>query len=857
MFHPLVGNFSFFKTNLIMNTKYIRISILLLCFCCFKAQAQNFLSGKIVDSADRGPLKGAVIYIPDLKIAAEADKEGEYVLSKIPKGHYIVEVHMLGFAIKSLPVDIHGAVTLDIALIRSSIQENEVVVTGNSLATSLIRTPQSITEVSNQYLNENSATNVIDAISKVPGVSAITDGQSISKPVIRGLGYNRVLTVNDGVIQEDQAWFDEFGIEADPDAVDRAEILKGPASLAYGSDAIAGVVNLIPEKPLPEGQIKGEIMNNYQTNNGLIGNMVHLAGTNNGISWSGRVDNTMAHAYQDAYDGYALNSQFSNFNADGTIGIHRKWGYSQIHASYFDMATGIVDGTRDSATGLMERQVAYPDLHNDSATYEIPTKQEQTSYTPFCINQRIRHTKVVWDNSIAVGNGGRITGIFSFQKNQRQETNDPTQPNTPDIYYSSNAVTYDVRYVSKQVGGFDYSTGVNGSYQASQSLGTLMLIPNYNIIQGGAFFIANEHIGKFSLSGGVRYDVRQFQGIDHWVDSTTQQPVAPNAFNGYHEFTGFTSDFNGLSGSLGATYKFDNNMYLKGNIARGYRAPNVAECAANGVHDGTVVWNIGDPNLKSEQSLEEDLTFGMNAKSFNFEIDLFNNSISDFIWAQGLLSKASLTYGQDSINNTLNYAGLGNAPVYKYTQSAAELYGGEAVLDIHPATIAWLELNTSFSYVTGGLKNEPDSVKYLPFVPPARITADLKFKRKHIGKSITDAYLKVGMLSCFEQNQVYLQEAANNGFSQTQTPFEYAASQSATAGYILFNAGIGGNLKNKEGHTYAKIYIAGTNLLNTVYMDYMSRFKYYAVNYTTDRVGVFNMGRNISVKLIIPLDIKG
>ena len=263
---------------------------------------------------------------------------------------------------------------------------------------------------------QNSSTNVIDAITKVPGVSAITDGQSISKPVIRGLGYNRVLTINDGVEQVDQAWFDEFGIEADPDAVNRYEILKGPASLAYGSDAIAGVVNLIAEQPLPEGQTKGDILFNYQTNNGLINTMAHIAGTKNGISWSARVDNIMAHAYQDKYDGYVLNSQFSNFNADATIGLHKKWGYTQLHSSYFDMHTGIVDGTRDSATGIMERQVAYPDLNGGAPSYEIPTEQEQKSYTQFTIKQRIRHTKLVWDNSVAIGDGKNYRDFFLAKK---------------------------------------------------------------------------------------------------------------------------------------------------------------------------------------------------------------------------------------------------------------------------------------------------------------------------------------------------------------------------------------------------------------------------------------------------------
>jgi iron complex outermembrane receptor protein len=818
--------------------------------------SQNILSGKVTDGKDSNALAGAVIYIPDLKVAAITDAEGMYSIKNLPKGTFLVQAKLLGYASKTGRVDIEDAVTMNVKLMPSNRDIEEVVVTGNSRATAAGQTPQTTTEVSKEYLAENSATNVIDAIAKTPGVSAMTDGQSISKPVIRGLGYNRVLTLNDGVVQVGQTWFDEFGIEADPDAVDRVEILKGPASLAYGSDAIAGVVNLIPEKPLPEGQTKGEVMTNYQTNNGLINQMFHVAGTKNGISWSGRVDNIMAHAYQNPVDGYVLNSQFSNFNADATIGVHRKWGYTQLHGSYFDMSTGIVDGTRDSASGVMEKSVSYPGLNGGGATYVIPSHQEQTSYTPFVINQRIRHTKVVWDNSLAVGKG-RINAIFSYQLNQRQETNDPTMVNTPDIYYYSNGVTYDLRYVSPQMGGFNYSVGGNGLYQSSQSLGTLMLIPNYNLFQVGGFAIANEKIGNLSITGGIRYDTRTFTGVDHWVDSN-QVPVSANTANGIHEFNGFTTKFNGMSGSLGAVYNFKHNIYVKGNVARGYRAPNVSECAANGIHDGTIVWELGDANLKPEFSLEEDLSIGMNGKDISFEVDAFNNSITDFIYAAGLNSKILGPGGklQDSTNNTFPAVSIGPAPVYKYTQGNAQLYGGEAMLSIHPRVTPWVELYSTLSVVQGGLKNVADSVKVLPFVPPTRVTVDLKFKLRKTGKSLKNAYLKAGMLDCFQQNNIYEQYATYNGYSQTGTPFEYAASKKATAGYVLFNAGLGGDIVNSTGKTVVKLYFVCNNILNTAYMDYMSRFKYYPVNYATGRVGVFNMGRNFSIKVIIPLNFK-
>jgi len=834
------------KHLLILLKNIFTAAVLLLGGLTVKGQAS--LGGKITDIKSHSPIADARVIIADLNLSASSDSLGYYHLKKIPAGFYLVEVTHPGYATKIESIVITGLVVKDFELTASLIRLNEVVVTGVIGATARQHTPVSITTMSHDQLLQNSSTNVIDAVALAPGVSAITDGQSISKPVIRGLGYNRVLTVNDGVEQVDQAWFDEFGIEADPDAVNHYEILKGPASLAYGSDAIAGVINLIPEDPLPEGQVKGDVLFNYQTNNGLMKGMFHLAGTKNGIAWSARVDNTMAHAYQNKYDGYVINSQFSNFNADGTVGIHRKWGYSQLHASYFDLQTGIVDGTRDSVSGQLMRPVAYPDLNGGAPTYEIPTHQEQTTYTPFVINQKIHHTKIVWDNSVAVGDG-RIKGIFSWQKNQRQELNDPTIPNTADIYYSSNGATYDLRYISPTVNGLNFSGGANGVYQSSQSLGTLLLIPNYNFFEIGAFAVANKKIGNVNLSGGIRYDERTFNGIDHWVDSTTQAPVAPNAANGFHEFPGFTSHFSGMSFSFGGTYDLSQSTYVKANIARGWRAPNVAEAAANGVHDGTVVYEIGDPTLKPETSLEEDVAFGVNAKDVDFEADLFNNSISDFIYAKGLKN----SMGQDSINNSLNAVGLGAAPVYKYTQGGARLYGGEITFNLHPAALSWVQLNTTLSYVNGGLQHTDDSTKYLPFVPPTRITADLKFPVNSAGGAIKNAYLKFGLRSDFQQNNVYQQYAIYSGLNTALTPFEYAASKAATKGYTLFNIGAGGDIVAK-GKTVCKIYIICNNLFNTAYMDYMSRFKYYPVNYTTGRVGVFDMGRNLSIKLLIPLD---
>jgi iron complex outermembrane receptor protein len=246
----------------------------------------------------------------------------------------------------------------------------------------------------------------------------------------------------------------------------------------------------------------------------------------------------------------------------------------------------------------------------------------------------------------------------------------------------------------------------------------------------------------------------------------------------------------------------------------------------------------------------------MNSKDLDFEVDAFNNSIGDFIYAKGLLTAS----GVDSVNNSFPSL-FPDAPVYKYTQGKAELYGGEVTVDIHPAVARWFDIYGTLSMVYGGLKGVNDSIKYLPFVPPTRITAELRFnlnqfgRRNKMDKVVKNAYVKVGMISCLQQNQVYQQYAVYSGINLI-TPQEVAASKAATAGYTLLNVGAGGDFVSHGGRVFAKLFVTVNNLLNTTYMDYMNRFKYVGLNPLTNRVGVFNMGRNVSIKLLIPLDIR-
>ncbi len=816
-----------------MNTKFIRLSLLFILFITGTTFAQNELTGKIFNATGMVPLANASIYIQDLKIGAVSDSSGVYSIKNLPTGTYMVDVHLIGFAVKAKTIKIAGVVTNDFTLAGADYETQEVVVTGNMSATGIRNTPQAITEVSNDYLTQRSATNIIDALKMIPGVDGISDGQSIAKPTIRGLGYNRVVTVNDGVRQEGSQWGDEYGIEIDQNAVNRVEILKGPASLVYGSDAISGVINMLPEHTAAEGEIKGDILYNYQTNNGLMNGAGHIAGNIKGISFSARVDNTMAHAYQNKTDGYVFNTQFSNFNTDGTLGIHRKWGYSQLHYSYFELRTGIAEGAKDE-TGAFIKQAL--DEHGDPIEVRA-TNQELRSYTPFVINQLVKHNKLVWDNSISLGNAGKITGIFGYQQNSRQENNDITIANTSNIWYLLNTVSYDVRYSSPSWKGFDFSIGANGMYQNAKNKGTLLLIPEYDLFDLGAFAIANKKIGKLNISAGARYQMRNFKGHDNYIDSNGNQLSAgdPDAI---HRFTAYTANFNGFAGSLGAAYQVTNSFYIKANAATGFRAPNVAESGSNGIHDGTVVYEIGDRTLKPEQSMEFDLTPGVQTKDVTAEVSVFYNNINNFIYAKQLSS----LLGGDSLNSST--PGFENAPVFKYSQGNAVLMGAEASLDIHPSGLKWFDWYTGYSYVDARLKDVPDSVNVLPFIPPARLRSEVTLSVANLCNTFRNSYFRFGVNHSFEQSRVYQISSQYYGLEHIEV----------LPAYTLLNAGIGTDIMSR-GRKTCSVYINVNNIADVSYTDYMSRYKY-AVNEVNGVTAKYiaNMGRNVSVKVIVPLD---
>lgn len=784
----------------------------------------NSLCGKITDKNTHTALPGATIYLPDLKVGASADASGQYSIKNLPKGKFLVELHYIGYAAYTEVLTIDGPTSHDFELSETLIEKNEVVVTGVNLATSAKSNPVPVSIIRKDDLDQHISTNIIDAISKVPGVSQLSTGPAISKPFIRGLGYNRVVVVSDGVRQEGQQWGDEHGIEIDDYNVSRIEVLKGPASLMYGSDALAGVVNIITPSPLPVGRIKGNVEANYMSNNGTMAYHADVAGNQNGLSWSAYITQKQAHDYKNKYDDYVFNSRYNNTNYGASIGINKKWGYSHLTFTSFNQNLGLVEGERDSAGGFIKL------INNNGVAEETSaTGSDNKSYSMNVPKQKISHQKIVWDNSLYLANGGRLALTLGYQLNQRKEYGDVLAPNDPELFLDLKTFNYGFRYFLPEMNGWQTTVGVNGMQQTNANKGEEYLIPAYDLFDIGGFAVTRKSFGKLTLSGGARFDNRSLNSKALFLDEDGKPAASGDA-----RFTAFNKNFNNVSASVGLSYAASDRVTLKANAARGFRAPNIAELSANGVHEGTIKYEYGNTDLKPEVSTQADIGVDFNTEHVSLTANIFYNHINNFIYSRKLFNLA----GTDSIPATNNEEGFA---AFKYQQTTANLYGGELMLDIHPHPIDWLHFENTVSYVRGVAANGTDSTKYLPNIPAGRWLSELKGKFRKIGSGVLqNAYVGVQMDMNFAQNNIF-------SAYETETP---------TDGFTLLNAGFGSDFVNKKNRTLFSLHFAVNNITDVAYQSNLSRLKYADVNPVTGRAGVFNMGRNFSVKLAIPIDFK-
>ena len=648
-------------------------------------------------------------------------------------------------------------------------------------------------------LHASVGTNIVDAVGHLPGLAQISTGAGISKPVIRGLGYNRVVVVDQGIRQEGQQWGDEHGLEVDEEGVHSVEVLKGPASLMYGSDAIAGVMILHPEHPLEEGTMQIKVGSQYQSNNGLYDYHAGFAGNVGGWLWNWHFLDKAAHDYKNRADGYVPGSRFKERDFGGMLGVNRPWGHSWLRLSRISFTPGMVNGQ-------------WSMVNEDGHSY--------TTEAPF---QKVHHTKAVSDNAWYLG-AGTLKAVIGYQQNYRREFEEEEEA---ELAMRLHTVSYDIKYLHSLPREWKLATGIGGMWQRNVNGGEEYLIPDHHLFDFGFFATAEWEWRKWHFSGGARIDNR------HLNTSALEE-------DGELRFEALSRNFTGATGSLGAVWNLTDRLNLRLNAARGFRAPTVSELSSNGVHEGSVQYELGNARLTPEKSTQLDLGLDYTSHIVGLQASLFCNWIDDYIF----LSR--LPYRTEGFRT------------YQYRQGDARLVGGEVTVDVHPFNP--LHFMNAFSYVRG-VQTSSNSLplregrggsfplregrggssggRSLPMMPAPKWTSDIRYEFPSFAKGHCQrTFLAFGMEYDFRQSKFY-------AVDDTET---------ATPGYALLNLSAGMDL-HILGHNCIELTLSCQNLLDKVYQPHLSRLKYVDTNPLSGRQGISAMGRNFCIKVNVPIDI--
>lgn len=798
----------------------------------FMYSQEGSIMGKVTDA--EGPVAFASVVLSEKNTGTLTDKNGDFKITGIAKGDYILEVSYMGYKTykKKITITENRDVRLNIILETGDQQLDEIVITGLASKTSIRENPVAVGVVSQKEIRLAAEDNIIDVLVKnTPGLNVVKTGPNISKPFIRGLGYNRVLTLYNGVRQEGQQWGDEHGLEVDNYHIERAEIIKGPASLMYGSDALAGVVSLFSYIPqYYDGKIHGNLISEYQTNNGLIGNGLRLGYDNEHFVFALSGSYRVAKNYKNPKDGRVYLTNFKETNFSALAGHRSENGYTHLHFTFYDNKQGIPDGSRDSITRKFTRQIYEEDLDTPESRPVISDRELNTYKIPD-LSQHIRHYRLFLHSSYSLGQG-EADILLAGQQNTRREYNHPTQPKQPGMYVRLNTLNYSLRYRTSLFSDFEFSAGTNGMAQRNKNLNaTDFPIPDYDLFDFGAFLYAKWKKKRWAVSGGIRHDIRHEKWDDFYVGSDPQTGFDHRSDardpDAELPFPAFSKTFQDMSASLGATYKISDKISLKANIGRAFRAPNISELASNGLDPGAHIIYLGDRTFNPEVSLQEDIGASAVFQDWSAELNVFNNHIENYIF----LNTVPDTNGNPQVDRQGNM-------VYQYQQTKAQLYGGEFRLSVYPRQMRGLKFDHSLSLVYGynrakEFKGQKTEGEYLPLMPPLNWKSNLSYEFKPRSSWLKTLTSKFGWEYAAAQDYYF-------GLNNTET---------RTPAYTLFNLGFSADIAYSETHRL-QLLVQANNLFDKAYQSHLNRLKYFE-DYENGN-GIYDMGRNLSFKLIFP-----
>lgn len=764
---------------------------------------QAVLTGQILGQDSHEPLIGATVYVQELSTGAVTDSSGIFRLSNLCAGKYTLVYQFVGYKVQTASVVVGKGASSTVGAI-SLVPDNqtlqEVVVTEHrSEAQQLLQVQSSI---SGNALDQTRGQSLGESLKAITGLYSIQTGPSISKPVIHGLYSNRIIILNNGIRQEDQQWGTEHAPQVDQFLASRLTVIKGAASIRYGSDAIGGVILVEPKAMPTQPGVAGEL-NLVGATNGRLGvasGMVEGAFDKklSGLSW--RVQGTLKQSgYVKTPNYYLENTSYREKNVSGDLHYdHRNWG-AELFYSRFDTKIGLFTGAQVGSLA---------DLYAALGRSE-PLIKPGFSYDLGRPYQAVQHDLLKARAYLQAGRAGTFTATFARQQNTRREYDYVSFSGilTPELYLKLVTHTLDLVWERRPArttsgGQWSGSAGFNGITQGNVRQ-YLFLIPNFRNYGAGLFAIERYATNRWTLEGGLRYDYRWLRA--YFLNDVTKQV--------YHT----THNWQNINGSLGAAYQLRPDLTLTANVSTAWRAPNVADLYSNGLHQSAVAYEQGNPNLQPEQAYNSNLVLAYAGQRLSGEIGVYSNLIDNYIYLK-----------PDSVPLVRQ---RGAFPAYSYTQVRATFRGVDATLTYKVTGHLSLTSKNSLLWAY----NQTDHA-YLVFIPPNRSDNSLRYDWERWGK-LTNAYIALNGLYVARQNRApAVTKQEENG--QIIFTGDFAPPPPA---YWLLGAEVG--VMVPLGKQSMSVILSGTNLANVAYRDYLNRFRYFADE----------PGRNLMLKLKVPL----
>jgi iron complex outermembrane receptor protein len=612
------------------------------------------------------------------------------------------------------------------------------------------------------------------SISKLPGVSIVSTGPGISKPSIRGLSYDRVVVYSQGVRLENQQWGDEHGIGVSTSGINSIEVIKGPSYVLYGSDAMGGVLYIEPERYSNDFSV--DYMGFYNSNYNGITNNLGIKGSSGKFSYLARANMVDNQSFSTP-DGEVENTWFKENDIQAGLKYETEKFSSDLRLSM-----------NFSELGLPHMEEGHDD-HDDHDDHDEEGHDDHDEEGHEDHYQELSHTTLTWVNTFDLGNDHELNVTLGRQLNDRKEFGGHEEEEGHDDHEEEghddhdeeghegheeveaeldmelSTNTLDISLVMPQSENLNLTIGANILSQENKNFGHEELIPDAEKKDFGLYALGQITMENGAALLGVRYDNRS---ISSDMGS---------------------ADFSNFNGSVGIKRDFKNSS-LRFNIGSGYRAPNLIELFADGVHHGTFRYEKGNVSLVAEKSFQTDISFDINNEDSSVSFNLFYNDISDYI------------YTSPSRDRMDGFA------VFNYMQQDSELYGGEISFD-KKTGFDWLSYNTSLEYIFA----ESADGEALPFISPLTFNQvfNIDFSSNYSFEIDFLAKAKQGRVSMFEEE---------------------------TDGYSILN--LSGNWMTSFLENDLNIFWSVNNVFDKEYYDHLSRFK---------TAGIEEMGRNISVGL--------